>query len=134
MKIREPAIWATILDANPLPASCSANPADWGAWWLLAAPGAKEALHGAIVVIAAEQWADMMELALDGGAPVAALAPIALATLRYVNKELGPFALTDFQVGCALTMIEQVWLHGPALRAALEVQLLEQLVMSGAGS
>jgi hypothetical protein len=131
MKIREPQVWATILDANPLPVGCSANPGDWAAWYLTAAPEAKSELYGAIVVIGAEKWADMMERFLDEGAPAAALALVALAALKFVNKELGPFALTDFQIGCALTMLEQAWVHGPALRTALEVQLLEQLAVDG---
>jgi hypothetical protein len=130
MKIRNPQLWATILDANPLPAGCSPNPIDWCAWCLTASADAREALHGAIVVIAAERWADAMERALEAGAAREEdLALLAVATLHRINREFGTFALTDFQVGCALTMLEQTWVSGERLRAALEVQLLEQLVL-----
>jgi hypothetical protein len=129
MKIRDPGLWATIVDANPLPAGCSADPRTWGVWYLTAPAEARSELPGAIVVIVAHRWADAMERALEAGTPREALAAIALATLREIAQELGCFAPNDFHVGCALTMLEQTWEHGEALRAALEVQLLESLMV-----
>src|SRR4030095_16001189 len=130
MKIREPGLWATILDANPLPAGCSPNSVDWSVWYLTAPAEARDTLYGARVVIAAERWAEPMERALEAGAAREEdLALLALATLHRINRQLGTFALTDFQIGCALTMLEQTWVYGERLRAALEVQLLEQLVL-----
>src|SRR4030095_12411435 len=130
MQIRAPQLWATILDANPLPPGCRADPSYWCAWCLTASTDDRDMLHGAIVVIAAERWADAMERALEGGAAREEdLALLALATLHRINRELGSFALTDFQISCALTMLEQTWVYGETLRAALEVQLLEQLVL-----
>jgi len=140
MKIRDPQIWAVILDANPFPSGCAPHPAQWCAWCLTATPDQRGELYGAVVVLAAERWADAMERALEATGfatpPAAArhvLAPMAVATLREINDELGPFALTDFQTGCALTMLEQTWLYGDLLREALEIQLLEGLLVPSAG-
>src|SRR4030095_6834721 len=116
MKIREPHLWAPILYATPLPAGCSPNPVDWSVWYLTASAEARDMLYGAIVVIAAERWADAMERALEAGVPREEdLALLALATLHRINRELGTFVLTDFQIGCALTMLEQTWVYGETL-------------------
>src|SRR4029453_4057490 len=97
---------------------------------LTASADARDTLYGAIVVIAAERWADAMERALEAGAAREEdRALLALARFHRINPELATFALTDFQTGCALTMLEQTWVYGETLRAALEVQLLEQLVL-----
>ena len=135
MRIRDPQRWAMILDANPLPPGCSPNPGTWLAWTANAGPDDRDALYAACVVVLAERWADAIEGLMDGAATVQwltfDLADVALAMLKRLRLEFGPFAPNPYHVGIALAILTEVWAHGPALRTALDLYYLEHLRIPG---
>lgn len=120
MRLSNPAGWDAAVAANPVPAGIDPEPENWPAYETLTHEQRGD-LYGAIVIIAAERWAEAMEARVDAAADGEAdesfsIADIAEDTFRQVDRDLGPLGLTGFQYGAAVSILSQCWEHGEELR------------------
>jgi hypothetical protein len=135
MKLRDPEGWAATVAANSVPAGWPPEPEEWPPYEEMTSEQRGDA-YGAIVIIAAERWAEAMEAELDAVTPSdpmwacgtvypVAVADIARRTFSAVNGDLGNLGLTGFQYGAAVSILARVWEHGDELRRwhNLDVQL-----------
>jgi glutathione S-transferase len=120
MKLRDPEGWAATVAANSVPVGLDPEPENWPPYEQLT-DDQRGDCYGAIVVIAAERWAEAMEAMLEEDATRLdtadpTVADIAAACFRRIDRDLGSLGLTGFQYGAAVSILAQVWEHGEELR------------------
>jgi len=111
MQLRDPFVWATVVDENPLPRGCPADSAGWATWASTAPAADRRALARAVVPIIAERWADAMETAMH--ARRRGVGDVATLAFGDVLAELAPLGLSNFQFGCIVAMLVACWAYAP---------------------